>query len=275
MNIQEYIKATSLKKAIVLKNYFVGMEDRLFHTEDDHHIKNLFKTNKKHTREIVYMVVYYIAAFLSIAVITLILYGKPLAIVFMLLFSPLYIKPIVHFFALENKTKKKNIEIYKSFYNGTSIDTSVFNDNSPLKGFLVLLIPPIIIFSLMAYNSNENDLNVNKIENTSNKKETVVSNKKHINKTKQKNIIVEEKIIEEEKNILLTISVDNLRVRTSPNLDAEKIENLAIGSEVEFVEKSTNQSTVTIKNNEITEYWYKIKTPSGKIGWIHGCCFDK
>ncbi|WP_298289044.1 SH3 domain-containing protein [uncultured Lutibacter sp.] len=72
-----------------------------------------------------------------------------------------------------------------------------------------------------------------------------------------------------------TINVDNLRVRTSPNLDSDKIENLSIGSEVEFIEKSSNQTTVTIKNNELTEYWYKVKTPSGNIGWIHGCCFDK
>ena len=71
------------------------------------------------------------------------------------------------------------------------------------------------------------------------------------------------------------INVDNLRVRTTPNLDSEKIENLALGSEVEFIEKSKNQSTVTISDNEITDYWYKVKTPSGKIGWIHGCCFDK
>lgn len=71
------------------------------------------------------------------------------------------------------------------------------------------------------------------------------------------------------------ITVDNLRVRTSPNLDSEKIENLAIGSKVNFIEKSNNQTTVTIKNNQITEYWYKVETPTGNIGWIHGCCFDK
>ena len=71
------------------------------------------------------------------------------------------------------------------------------------------------------------------------------------------------------------ITVDNLRVRTSPELGSEKIENLVIGSEVEFIQKSNNQTTVTINNNKITEYWYKVKTPSGKIGWIHGCCFNK
>ncbi|MBE7686512.1 SH3 domain-containing protein [Tenacibaculum piscium] len=74
---------------------------------------------------------------------------------------------------------------------------------------------------------------------------------------------------------ILTITVDNLRVRTFPDLDSDKIENLTIGSEVEFIEKSDNQTTVTIRNNEITEYWYKVKTPSENIGWIHGCCFNK
>lgn len=74
----------------------------------------------------------------------------------------------------------------------------------------------------------------------------------------------------------LKITVDNLRVRTSPNLDAEKLENLPIDSEVVFLnEKSTEKTTVTIDNGEIEAFWYKIKTPSGKIGWIHGCCFEK
>ncbi|WMI70272.1 SH3 domain-containing protein [Mangrovimonas sp. YM274] len=76
-------------------------------------------------------------------------------------------------------------------------------------------------------------------------------------------------------NLIFSINVDNLRVRTSPELNSEKIENLAIGSQVEFIEKSNNQTTVEINNKEITEFWYKVKTPSGNIGWIHGCCFDK
>ena len=74
----------------------------------------------------------------------------------------------------------------------------------------------------------------------------------------------------------IMITVDNLRVRTSPDLDADKIENLSINSVVEFLDKkSETKTTVTIKGEEINEYWYKIKTPSGNIGWIHGCCFEK
>jgi len=82
--------------------------------------------------------------------------------------------------------------------------------------------------------------------------------------------------VEVTKNKILNINVDNLRVRTSPNLDAEKIENLPLNTKVEFLnEKSTDKTKVTIKGEEIDEYWYKIKTPSGNIGWIHGCCFEK
>lgn len=97
--------------------------------------------------------------------------------------------------------------------------------------------------------------------------------KKEVKKN-QSDVEFIEKQKKDEKQKFLTISVDNLRVRTSPELDSEKIENLAIGSEVEFLEKSNDQTTVIINDNEITEYWYKVKTSSGKIGWIHGCCFD-
>ncbi|MFK8060498.1 MAG: SH3 domain-containing protein [Polaribacter sp.] len=99
------------------------------------------------------------------------------------------------------------------------------------------------------------------------------------------NIIVSEKNIEVKKEEVssvdtevkkLLITVDNLRVRTSPNLDADKIENLPINTIVEFLNKKSDTKTaVTIKGKEINEYWYQIKTPSENIGWIHGCCFEK
>ena len=99
------------------------------------------------------------------------------------------------------------------------------------------------------------------------------------------NIIVSEKNIEVKKEEVsnvdsvekkLLITVDNLRVRTSPNLDADKIENLPINTIVEFLNKKSDTKTaVTIKGEEINEYWYQIKTPSGNIGWIHGCCLEK
>ncbi|OMP29944.1 SH3 domain-containing protein [Mangrovimonas sp. DI 80] len=74
----------------------------------------------------------------------------------------------------------------------------------------------------------------------------------------------------------ITITVDNLRARVSPSLTAEKIENLEINTEVEYLGMRSNEETeVEIKGEKISAYWYKIKTPSGNIGWIHGCCFTQ
>lgn len=87
--------------------------------------------------------------------------------------------------------------------------------------------------------------------------------------------IEEKKEVKEEVYHKFIITIDNLRVRISPDLNAEKIENLPANTEVLFLnEKSNQKTTVTIQNKEINEYWYKIKTPSGNIGWIHGCCFE-
>ncbi len=128
MNIEQYIKTQSLKKSKVLTNYFIGAENKLFYSEEDNHIKNTFKTNKKATRNIIYSFNYYIALILIIFFLFSIFASSStsnselsagstfLALSGFLIFIPFFIKPIIHFFALENKRKKKNIEIYKSFY---------------------------------------------------------------------------------------------------------------------------------------------------------------
>ena len=101
-------------------------------------------------------------------------------------------------------------------------------------------------------------------------------NKIIIAKKTQETKNIEIKKDEVTENEILNINVDNLRVRSSPNLDAGKIENLPLNTKVEFLNKKSDTKTkVTIKGEDINEYWYKIKTPSGNIGWIHGCCFEK
>lgn len=72
------------------------------------------------------------------------------------------------------------------------------------------------------------------------------------------------------------ISVDNLRVRETASMEGKTIEYLPLNTKVEFLnKKSFSETTVKIKEKEITDFWYKIKTPNTKIGWIHGCCFSK
>ncbi|KGL62277.1 hypothetical protein PHEL85_2069 [Polaribacter sp. Hel1_85] len=112
---------------------------------------------------------------------------------------------------------------------------------------------------------SSNILNIKTIEDFQKVKVTVKEEK-----------IKDEAIEETTNSKKLLITVDNLRVRTSPDLDAEKIENLPLNTVVEFLnKKSDNKTEVTIKGEEINEYWYQIKTPSGNIGWIHGCCFEE
>jgi len=112
--------------------------------------------------------------------------------------------------------------------------------------------------------------NVNKVGNPEVKNRTKESiNVEEVNKTK-------ESLEEQKDDTKFKITVDNLRVRTTPDLGAEKIESLSLNTEVEFLnEKSKNWAVVRIKGSAVREHWYKIKTPSGNIGWIHGCCFNK
>jgi hypothetical protein len=72
------------------------------------------------------------------------------------------------------------------------------------------------------------------------------------------------------------ITEDNLRLRALPSLDADKITNLPAGTMVKYLnEKSEQKVEVEINNETIINYWYKVQTDSGEIGWIHGCCFEQ
>ncbi|QNM84328.1 SH3 domain-containing protein [Polaribacter pectinis] len=119
---------------------------------------------------------------------------------------------------------------------------------------------------------SSNILNIKTIEDFQKVKVIIREEKKEVDNKNKTNVI--NKQTDNSKKLLIT--VDNLRVRTSPDLDAEKLENLPLNTMVEYLDKRSEHKTeVTIKGVEINEYWYQIKTPSGNIGWIHGCCFEK
>ena len=119
---------------------------------------------------------------------------------------------------------------------------------------------------------SSNILNIKTIEDFEKVKANMIVEKKKVEKENKTNVINKE--ADNSKKLLIT--VDNLRVRTSPDLDAEKLENLPLNTMVKYLDKKSEYKTeVTIKGEEINEYWYKIKTPSGNIGWIHGCCFEE
>lgn len=148
-------------------------------------------------------------------------------------------------------------KFYQSFLKKSENDKKVSNDYINATSELI---------------KSSNILNIKTVEDYKKVKVIIDKEKKEVvNKTKTEVNVKEKKYSKE-----LLITVDNLRVRTSPDLDSEKIENLPLNTIVEFLDKKSDDKTkVTIKGKEINEYWYQIKTPSGNIGWIHGCCFEE
>lgn len=132
MNIKQYIQAYTLTRSKVLKNYLVGNEDRLFLTDEHEDVRKLMKSNKKETRMFLYRINYFIALFFLIFIVfnivssffliselgaKAVLIGTGTSLLMLIFFCWLFIKPLTHLFALENKRKKKNIDIYRKFYS--------------------------------------------------------------------------------------------------------------------------------------------------------------
>mgnify|MGYP001032362808 CR=1 FL=1 len=112
MDLKQYINNYGLKKNKVFKNYLLGKEDNLFLTNEHDDITKLMSSNKKEFRRIVYRFNYFLALF----VLLISIFFLPEGFAFLLFLSPLFIKPITHYFALKNKTIKKNIYIYRKYY---------------------------------------------------------------------------------------------------------------------------------------------------------------
>lgn len=74
-----------------------------------------------------------------------------------------------------------------------------------------------------------------------------------------------------EKTTPLYVTFDGLNVRSGPGLNYGKIDRLKLYDEVQFLNETTD-STFEINLGQITpnEPWVKIKTPSGKEGWVYG-----
>lgn len=61
-------------------------------------------------------------------------------------------------------------------------------------------------------------------------------------------------------------TVSAMRVRRSPQVTAEEVVRLKLGTVVNAVARSTNQDTVAGK----TDNWYRVNLPSGDTGWLFG-----
>jgi hypothetical protein len=74
-----------------------------------------------------------------------------------------------------------------------------------------------------------------------------------------------------EKTTPLYVTFDGLNVRSGPGIDYGKVDRLKLYDEVVFLNEITD-STYQINLGGVTpnEPWIKIRTPSGKEGWVYG-----
>ena len=61
-------------------------------------------------------------------------------------------------------------------------------------------------------------------------------------------------------------TVSAMRVRRAPQVSAEEVTRLKLGTVVNAVARSANQDTITGK----TDYWYRVNLPNGERGWLFG-----
>jgi hypothetical protein len=61
-------------------------------------------------------------------------------------------------------------------------------------------------------------------------------------------------------------TVSAMRVRRAPQVSAEEVQRLKLGTVVNAIARSTNQDTINGK----TDYWYRVTLPNGQTGWLFG-----
>ena len=61
-------------------------------------------------------------------------------------------------------------------------------------------------------------------------------------------------------------TVSAMRVRKAPQVTAEEVTRLKLGTVVNAIARSSNQDTVAEK----TDYWYRVNLSNGQTGWLFG-----
>jgi Bacterial SH3 domain len=61
-------------------------------------------------------------------------------------------------------------------------------------------------------------------------------------------------------------TVSAMRVRKAPQVTAEEVSRLKLGTIVKAIARSTNQETIANK----TDYWYRVNLQNGQTGWLFG-----
>lgn len=69
----------------------------------------------------------------------------------------------------------------------------------------------------------------------------------------------------------LYVTIDGLKVRKEPNLKGAMVTKLDLYEQVYFLnKKSEKPEEISLGYEKVTDYWVKIRTKSGKEGWVFG-----
>ena len=69
----------------------------------------------------------------------------------------------------------------------------------------------------------------------------------------------------------LFVTIDGLKLRKEPGLKGESVEQLKLNEQVTFLNQKTDWSQeINMGDEKVTDYWVKVRTASGKTGWVFG-----
>ncbi|MCC6447886.1 MAG: SH3 domain-containing protein [Chitinophagaceae bacterium] len=69
----------------------------------------------------------------------------------------------------------------------------------------------------------------------------------------------------------LFVTIDGLKVRKTPSLKGALVTKLDLYEQVYFLnKKSEKPEEISLGYEKVTDYWVKIRTKSGKEGWVFG-----
>lgn len=70
---------------------------------------------------------------------------------------------------------------------------------------------------------------------------------------------------------VLYVTIDGLKLRKQPNLKSDVITTLELYESVEFLgKKSEKPEEISLGYEKVTDYWVKVRSKSGKEGWVFG-----
>ena len=135
---------------------------------------------------------------------------------------------------------------------------------------MVILIVLLGFFVLWALKQWSNDIKPVQEE---------VQDSEELNETPDKQALIDEikvDTIEIVKEVTaLYVNINNLKLRSSPDLKSEVVGELKLGSKVIFAGEVTDSLyTINLGKKEVTEPYVKVKTWKGLEGWVYGAGVD-